>query len=390
MFTKLYYTVISACLSTPKQRLKQKGALMAYFRKAVAILLCISMLLCIFACGKEDGPKVPDDTQTHPDGNSENEFNPYPYADLGVFMDLPDYKNVSIPKSTLDEMVNAEILNLVDTKGLFIQIFDRKVQNGDKVQIDFVGMLDDVAFEGGTASDYELIIGSKSFIDGFEDGVIGMEIGDVKDLTLRFPNNYPDLTLAGKEVIFTVTLDEIWEVPEITDELCKSNTPYQTAEEYLKVLKTDCSYQYAYDKLLQQCKIKAYPDEYTEYYQKFVDFFTSQASDYSVTLEDFLKNYGDYFRNYGLYSGMSTPDFYRVAENYAESNLANDLLMYSILRAEGIKVGSAEFETAKARLEAEYNLSYEELIVKYEPTSVIISILNIALANKLTEYVKVD
>lgn len=390
MFTKLYYTVISACLSTPKQRLKQKGALMAYFRKAVAILLCISMLLCLFACGKEDGPKVPDDTQTHPDGNSENEFNPYPYADLGVFMDLPDYKSVTMTQAKLDEMINESITSLVSQKGLYAQIFDRGAQNGDKVKIDFVGMLDDVAFEGGTASDYELVLGSNSFIDGFEAGVVGMLIGDVKDLHLRFPDSYHSADLAGKEVIFTVTLDEIWGMPEITDEFCKANTPYQTSAEYLGILETDCIFQYTYDFLLQQCKIKAYPDEYTEYYQTFVDYFVTEASDYSMTLEEFLNNYGNYFRNYGLYSGMTTADFYRVAENYAESNLANDLLMYSLLRAEGITVDSPEYNSAKVRLETEYKMPYDELISKYETTSVIISILNIALANKLTEYVKVD
>ena len=193
-----------------------------------------------------------------------------------------------------------------------------------------------------------------------------------------------------QELPFTVTLDEIWQAPELTDELCKANTPYQTAKEYFDTLKTDCIFQYAYEKLLQQCTIKAYPDEYTEYYQQFVDFFTTQASDYSVTLEDFLKDYGDYFLNYGIYSGMTTAEFYRVAENYAESNLVNDLLMYSLLRAEGIEANGAEYKTATARLETEYGMSYDELIANYETNSVIISILNIALANKLVGYVKVN
>ena len=305
-------------------------------------------------------------------------------------MDLPDYKNVTISETVLDELIDDAVMALLEEKNLYIQTFDRAVANGDKVRIDFVGMLDGVAFSGGTASDYELVIGSNSFIDGFEDGVIGMEIGDVKDLPLRFPDSYHEPSLAGKEVIFTVTLVEIWHAPELTDELCKANTPYQTAKEYFDTLKTDCIFQYAYEKLLQQCTIKAYPDEYTEYYQQFVDFFTTQASDYSVTLEDFLKDYGDYFLNYGIYSGMTTAEFYRVAENYAESNLVNDLLMYSLLRAEGIEANGAEYKTATARLETEYGMSYDELIANYETNSVIISILNIALANKLVGYVKVN
>ena len=362
---------------------------MAYLKRILALLLCVSMLFCLFSCGKEDKPEEPQEPDNGNDAATEN-FDPYPYDDLGVFMDLPDYKNITISKATLDAMIDDTVMTMIDEKGLYIQTFDRAVINGDKVRIDFVGMLDGQAFSGGTASDYELIIGSNSFIDGFEDGVIGMEIGDVKDLPLRFPDSYHEPTLAGKEVVFTVTLDEIWYAPELTDEICKANTPYQTAKEYLDTLKTDCVFQYAYEKLLQQCKIKAYPDEYTEYYQQFVDFFTAQASDYSVTLEDFLQNYGNYFVNYGIYGGMTTAEFYRVAENYAESNLVNDLLMYSLLRAEGIEVGGDEYKTATARLETEYGMSYDELVTNYETNSVIISILNIALANRLVGYVQVS
>ena len=365
---------------------------MAYLRKLTALLLCISMIFCLFSCGKEEeqtDPDVPEDENggEQTDGGEE-EFNPYPYEDLSVFMDLPNYKSVTISQAELDRMVNNTVSNFLAENDLYTQVFDRKVQNGDKVTIDFVGMLDDVAFQGGTASDYELVIGSGSFIDGFESGIIGMEIGDVKDLNLKFPENYTP-ELAGKEVVFTVTLDEIWEVPELTDEICAEYTGYSTASAYVESIKTDGIFEYAWNQLLQQCKIKAYPDEYTEYYQSYVNYFTDVASRYSVSFEDFLKTYASYYSNYGLYSGMSTAQFYMVAENYAESNLANDLLMYSLLRAEGITVGGEAFEVAKDRLELEYGVSYEELKETYESTSVIISVLNIALANRLCEYVTI-
>jgi trigger factor len=215
-----------------------------------------------------------------------------------------------------------------------------------------------------------------------------MEIGDVKDLNLKFPENY-NPELAGKEVVFTVTLDEIWEVPELTDEMCAEYTGYSTASAYVESIKTDGIFEYAWNQLVQQCKIKAYPDEYTEYYQSYVNYFTDIASRYSVSFEDFLQTYASYYSNYGLYSGMTTAQFYMVAENYAESNLVNDLLMYSLLRAEGITVGGEAFEVAKDRLELEYGVSYEELKETYESTSVIISVLNIALANRLCEYVTI-
>lgn len=370
----------------------RKGTLMAYLRKLTALLLCISMIFCLFSCGKEEeqtDPDVPEDENggEQTDGGEE-EFNPYPYEDLSVFMDLPNYKIVTISQAALDQMVNNTVSNFLAENDLYTQVFDRKVQNGDKVTIDFVGMLDGEAFQGGTASDYELVIGSGSFIDGFESGVIGMEIGDVKDLNLKFPENY-NPELAGKEVVFTVTLDEIWEVPELTDEMCAEYTGYSTASAYVESIKTDGIFEYAWNQLLQQCKIKAYPDEYTEYYQSYVNYFTDVASRYSVSFEDFLQTYASYYSDYGLHSGMSTAQFYMVAENYAESNLVNDLLMYSLLRAEGITVGGEAFEVAKGRLELEYGVSYEELKETYESTSVIISVLNIALANRLCEYVTI-
>ena len=370
----------------------RKGTVMAYFKKLTALLLCLSMIFCLFACGKEDDkvePDVPEDENggEQTDGGEE-EFNPYPYEDLSVFMDLPSYKSVTISQAVLDQMVDNAVSSFMAENDLYVQVFDRKVRNGDKVKIDFVGMLDGEAFQGGTASDYELVIGSGSFIDGFESGVIGMEIGDVKDLNLKFPENYTP-ELAGKEVVFTVTLDEIWELPELTDEMCAEYTGYSTASAYVESIKTDCIFEYVWDQLLQQCKIKAYPDEYTEYYQSYVNYFTDTASRYSVSFEDFLQTYASYYSNYGLYSGMTTAQFYMVAENYAESNLANDLLMYSLLRAEGITVGSEEFEAAKGRLELEYGVSYEELTETYESTSVIISALNIALASRLCEYVTI-
>ena len=370
----------------------RKGTLMAYLRKLTALLLCISMIFCLFSCGKEEEQTDPDVTEDENGGEQtdggEEEFNPYPYEDLSVFMDLPNYKSVTISQAVLDQMVNNTVSNFLAENDLYTQVFDRKVQNGDKVTIDFVGMLDGEAFQGGTASDYELVIGSGSFIDGFESGVIGMEIGDVKDLNLKFPENY-NPELAGKEVVFTVTLDEIWEVPELTDEICAEYTGYSTASAYVESIKTDGIFEYAWNQLLQQCKIKAYPDEYTEYYQSYVNYFTDIASRYSVSFEDFLQTYASYYSNYGLYSGMSTAQFYMVAENYAESNLVNDLLMYSLLRAEGITVGGEAFEVAKDRLELEYGVSYEELKETYESTSVIISVLNIALANRLCEYVTI-
>ena len=138
---------------------------------------------------------------------------------------------------------------------------------------------------------------------------------------------------------------------------------------------------------MQKCTLKTLPDkEYTEYYQYFVGWFNSAAEEYSMTLEKFLEIYGSYYSSYGIYSGMPLTEFYKLAENYAESNVVNDLLTYSLMRAEGIKLEGEEFEAAKAILVVDNGKPYETLVSEYGITTVSISLVNIILAKRLASY----
>lgn len=341
------------------------------------------MLTCLASCGN-----VTDKNDESIDGE-DDVFDPYPYEDLSVFMDLPEYKNLTIEKSKLEEMIKEATSSIVKENNLYVQVFDRAVTKWDKVKIDFVGMMDGSAFQGGSSNNYDLLIGSHSFIDGFEDGIIGMQIGETKALNLKFPEDYyPDM--AGKEVVFTVTLDEIWSPPEIDDEFCKKYTTFENAEEFDEYLSESCTFEYVWDKLMQQCTLKTLPDkEYTEYYQYFVGWFNSAAEEYNMPLEKFLEIYGSYYSNYGIYSGMPLTEFYKLAENYAESNVVNDLLTYSLMRAEDIKLEGEEFEAAKAILVRENEKSYEDMLSEYGVATVNISIINILLAKRLTSYTSV-
>jgi len=109
----------------------------------------------------------------------------------------------------------------------------RKAQDGDEVVIDFVGKKDDVAFEGGTATDYTLKIGGGQFIPGFEEGVIGHKVGEEFDLSLEFPKEYHSADLAGQKVVFTVTLKKVSEssLPELNDEFAKKTGSFETFED---------------------------------------------------------------------------------------------------------------------------------------------------------------
>ena len=138
---------------------------------------------------------------------------------------LAEYRNLAVSIPSIAEItdidVNDAIRNRLKTKATFVN----EVQTGDTVNIDFNGKIDGNEFDGGNAEGYELEIGSGAFIDGFEDSLIGMKNGETKDISLTFPSDYSNEELAGKNVIFTVTVNEIKRIPELTDALVKELDP---------------------------------------------------------------------------------------------------------------------------------------------------------------------
>lgn len=138
---------------------------------------------------------------------------------------LAEYRNLAVSIPSIAEItdidVNDAVRNRLKTKATFVN----EVQTGDTVNIDFNGKIDGNEFDGGNAEGYELEIGSGAFIDGFEDSLIGMKNGETKDISLTFPSDYSNEELAGKDVIFTVTVNEIKRIPELTDALAKELDP---------------------------------------------------------------------------------------------------------------------------------------------------------------------
>ncbi len=167
-----------------------------------------AIVLMMAACGKKDTSGLV----------YLKDFNPSDYVTLG------DYRNMEIhleDPAVTDEEVEQSVEYILNTRPVKTEVTGRPAQLGDVANIDFEGKLDGVAFDGGTGAGYDLELGSGSFIAGFEDGVVGMEIGEVKDLDLNFPDPYernPDLS--GAAVVFTVTLNSLStkEPAELTDQ----------------------------------------------------------------------------------------------------------------------------------------------------------------------------
>ena len=157
-------------------------------------------------------------------------------------VELGKYKGVEIKKveyKVTDKDVDDEINHMAEHNSRKVTVEDRPVQDKDMVNIDFEGTVDGVPFEGGKAEKYDLTIGSHSFIEGFEDQIIGMKIGEEKDINVTFPKEYFEKNLAGKPAVFHVKLNSISvkELPKLDDEFAKDVSEFDTLAELKKSIK---------------------------------------------------------------------------------------------------------------------------------------------------------
>ena len=300
-------------------------------------LLTVITVFLITGCGmKEEDMKYLKD------------FDPSKYVTLG------DYKNMSITiakNEVTDEDLDSYIDYLLAANESYVDITDRDVaQNGDVANIDYVGKKDGVAFDGGTATGFDLDLGSGVFIDGFEDGVVGMKVGETKDLNLTFSEDYNNEELAGADVVFTVTLNSIKEavIPELTDEYVQSlDNGLSTVEEYKADIRKTMEDSYASsreseieqaitDKLLAEATINGAPSG-----------FVSRLTDTVINEITETAN------NAGVDPGLVAAYYYGVSEdNYVEglktfvndNLLPNYLVFGAVAKAEGIKVTDEDID----------------------------------------------
>ena len=188
------------------------------------------------------------------------------------YLTMPDYNNITVDRSELlysDEKVDADIKNIVSGKSTLDKSEDLVAKNGDKVNIDYVGYMDGVAFDGGSATAYDLVLGSNSFIDDYEAQIEGHKPGEKFDVNVTFPDPYENNpAFAGKEAKFEVTLNGIYVAPEFTDEFVKENlSEYaSTVEEYRQYLK-DTNYKknlstYVQDYIVKNVTLNSKPKDY--------------------------------------------------------------------------------------------------------------------------------
>ena len=268
----------------------------------------------------------------------------------------------ALPLSKADiEPTETEIQTQIDTLlnqyATTQNITDRAAQSGDTVNIDYSGAVDGVAFTGGTATGYDLTLGSHAFIDGFEDQIIGHNIGDTFDVTVTFPEGYGDstdaegntITLSGKEAVFSVTLNalSVSVTPELTDEWVDSNfgttDGLHTADDlhsyFSSALYADNYENAIVDYLMENSEFKALPSVLTSYYiRMFLSYYNQYASRYGMDLDAFAQTQG--------YTDADA--MLAASDSYFEHLAKQDLIFQAVADAENITPTQEQIDAADA------------------------------------------
>ena len=283
-------------------------------------------------------------------------------------INLGEYKGIELKKAdeTVTEAeVEGYLKHIQDTTAVIDNIQDEneEVKNGDIVVFDFVGEKDGVQFEGGTAEDYELTIGSNTFIEGFEAGMIGMKLNERRDLNLTFPTEYHVKDLAGADVVFHVTLNEIKrkELAEIDDEFAKDVSEFETLEAYKEDIKKDLAKQkaeHAQRQYRQQLAEKATADSDVIAPKSLV---AQEAQNYLKETEMNLQEQGIELEEYLKLTGTALEDVKKQCELRAEKTIAQQLVLEAIAEKENLVVTDEEIEAEIDKMAEHYKMEKEQI-----------------------------
>lgn len=281
---------------------------------------------------------------------------------------LGQYKGIEVEKqeyNVTDEMVNAEIERERENVARMIDV-ERPVENGDEVELDYSGTVDGVKFEGGTAEHQTLVIGSGMFIPGFEEQMIGMNVGEEKDLNVKFPDEYHSDELKGKDAVFHVKVHavRVKELPEADDEFAKDVSEFNTIAELRDHKKEELE-----KKAMNEAKAKKENDVI----EKAVANATVDIPDVMIDrqadrmLNDIryrLSMQGISLEDYCKYTGTKTEVMKAEMKNEAERRVKTQLVLDAIMKAEGIKAENDEIEKKIDEYCAQFDDKAEEFKAK--------------------------
>ena len=279
---------------------------------------------------------------------------------------LGEYKGLEVDKVSTrvtQKEVDAKIQEEAEKNAREVVVTDRAVADGDEVILDFEGFVDGVAFEGGKGENYPLTIGSHSFIDNFEEQIIGMNIGDEKEINVTFPEEYHAEELKGKPAMFKVKVNEIKEkvLPELDDDFAQDVSDFDTLAEYKDDLKKTIA-----ERKANEAKAK----KEDEAIAKIIESSKMDIPEAMVNtqvnrmLEDFaqrLQMQGLSVEQYFQYTGVTAEKIIEDMKPEAVKRIQSRLVLEAVVKAEGLTASEEEFQDELNKMAEQYKMEIEKV-----------------------------
>lgn len=282
------------------------------------------------------------------------------------------YKGLDIKKyeySVTEEEISKEVNKILDREAKTVDVTDRPCADGDTVNINFSGSVDGEKFPGGTAEDYDLVLGSGSFIPGFESQVAGMNIGEDRDITVHFPADYQAENLRDKDAVFAIHLNSVKgkELPELTDEYVKKHTGSETVADYTAKVKERLEKQAAnrgrdetenaiVEAICKTAECEIPQAMIESEIDRMVQDFSYRLMYQGLKLEDYIK-----------YMGQTMPQFRAQFSEQAKTRVLSQLVIEKIVREEKITATQEEIDAKIAEQAASVGKTAEEYKKNIDP-----------------------
>ncbi len=279
---------------------------------------------------------------------------------------LGEYKGIEVPKAkpeVTDEDVEAELKKVQEQNSRLVAVEDRPVADGDQIIIDFAGFIDGEAFEGGTAEDYPLTIGSHSFIDTFEEQLIGKNIGEEAEVNVTFPAEYHAAELAGKPALFKVTVKEIKvkELPALDDEFAGEVSEFETMDAYKADIRA---------KLADKKQKEATTENENNVVEKVVENASMEIPEAMIEeqVREMLNDYARRMQSQGLsleqymqFTGMTVDSMKEQMRPQAEKRIRTRLVLEAVVAAENIEASDEAVENEIKQMAETYKMEADKV-----------------------------
>ena len=279
---------------------------------------------------------------------------------------LGEYKGVEVEKAPVevtDAEIDAEVDKQREQNARTIDIDDRAVEKGDMIKLDFDGSVDGVPFDGGKAENYDLTVGSGSFIPGFEDQLVGVKIGEEVDVKVTFPEDYHAEDLKGKEAVFKCTVHEIKakELPELDDEFASEVSEFDTLDELKTDIKAKIKEQKvndgkraqedaAVDAIIESAKMDLPEAMVDTQARQMLDEFAQRMQQQGLTLDQYMQ-----------FTGMTADKMMDELRPQAEKRIKTRLVLEAIAKAENIEITDEKLDEEIAKMAEAYQMEADKL-----------------------------